>query len=122
MRSGGTDARALAPVELHPRPGLGIHGWNARRCPACQDFFTAAIARRVVRSPPTKPIAVIRRCTTSARIRPPERATSSSILSIKLSIGRDRCARSSGLRPSARNFTYRATVWWSHRASSAAAR
>jgi len=36
--------------------------------------FAVRTARRVVRSPPAKPIAVIRRCTTSARTRPPERA------------------------------------------------
>jgi hypothetical protein len=103
-------------------PGSVTHGRNTRRCPARSLAFTSATVRRVVRSPPVKPIATSRACTTSARTRPFDRATSSSILSRYSSIGRARCSRATAGSPASRSATYRATVWWSHPASSAAAR
>ena len=84
--------------------------------------FTAATARRVVRSDPVNPIATSRRCTTSAPIRPPERSTSSSIFGRNGSIIRGRSAGRVGDLPDSRNRTYRATVWWSQPTSSAAFR
>jgi hypothetical protein len=103
-------------------PGSATHGRNTRRCPARSRAFTSATVRRVVRSPPVKPIATSPWCTTSARTRPLDRATSSSILSRYSSIGRARCSRATTGSPATRSATYRATVWWSHPASSAAAR
>ncbi len=59
-------------------PGSGIQGRNTRRRPECQALFSRATARRVVRSDPANPIAVIFSCATSARTLPLLRSTSSS--------------------------------------------
>ena len=61
-------------------PGSGTHGLKTLRRPECQAFFSRATARRVVRSDPVNPIAVIFSCATSARILPLLRSTSSSSL------------------------------------------
>jgi hypothetical protein len=82
-------------------PGSGIHGRNTRRRPECQAFFSRATARRVVRSDPAYPIAVIFSCATSARILPLLRSTSSSSLGRKASITPGRSADAPGTsRPS----------------------
>lgn len=86
-------------------PGSGIHGRNTRRLPARQAFFAVATARRVVRSDPANPIASSFSCTTSARIRPPERSTHSSTLSKNRSIAIARRGRSSGDLPASRSAT-----------------
>ena len=51
-------------------PGSGIHGRYTRRRPAAYAPLIPATARRVVRSDPAYPIAVIISCATSARIFP----------------------------------------------------
>ena len=82
-------------------PGSGTHGRNTRRRPECHAFFSRATARRVVRSDPAYPIAVIFSCATSARTLPLLRSTSSSSLGRNPSITPGRGADAPGTsRPS----------------------
>lgn len=82
---------------------------NTRRCPARGRALTSPTARRVVRSPPVKPTATRRRCTTC--VRGParfDRAASSSILS---SLDQpDPVLWATGDCPASRNATNRPTV------------
>ena len=61
-------------------PGSGIHGRCTRRRPAKYTRLISATARRLVRSDPAYPIAVIFSCALSARIFPFGRPASSSSL------------------------------------------
>jgi hypothetical protein len=92
-------------------PGSGIHGRNTRRRPDRQAAFSRATARRVVRSDPAYPIAVIFSCATSARIFPLLRSTSSSSFGKNPpTAGCGRRATAGTARPCSRSATYRATV------------
>jgi hypothetical protein len=73
--------------------------------PARHAFFAAATARRVVRSEPANPIAASLSCATSARMRPCDRSTHSSILSRNGSIAIARRHRSPGTIPASRSAT-----------------
>ena len=79
----------------HHIPGSVIHGRYVRRCPARQQAFASATARRVVRSSPSNPTATNRSCTTSARTCPRERSTQ----------GLLRCAESEQPRASNRGWS-----------------
>ena len=104
-------------------PGSGIHGRCTRARPDRHAFLISATARRVVRSDPLNPIAVILSCATSARILPLDRSTSSLSLgrNSSITLGR-RAARPGTNVPASRWATQFATVFGEHPASSAASR
>ncbi len=92
-------------------PGSGMCGRCTRRRPAKYDRLISATARRVVRSDPPYPIAVIVSCATSARIFPFDRSASSSSLARNGPVTPARRAGPAGTaRPRSRSATYRATV------------
>jgi hypothetical protein len=105
------DPRTLAPVPLHPQPRLRDPRPKHPPLPDPKPLLGLRHHPTSGALPAGEPIAVIRRCTTSARTRPLERTTNSSIFSTYPSIGRTRCSRVTGLCPASRNCTYRATVW-----------
>src|ERR1019366_7831364 len=69
-RRRGADPRPFTEVILQPHPRLGHPGPDTRRLPATGACLIRATARRVMRSGPAYPIAVIFSCATSARIFP----------------------------------------------------
>ena len=101
-------------------PGSVTQGRWTRAFPSRYCFLIPATARRDDRSDPGNPIATSLSWATSARILPFDFSTHSSIFGRNSSTNRGRHDRGRA-PPASRSATTRATVWWEHPATSAAA-
>jgi hypothetical protein len=99
------DPGAVAPVELQPHARLGDPGSVAAAVAGLPGGLELGDGAAVVRSTPSNPIATSRSWTTSARILPWERSTSSSTLARNGSISRGRRSLVNGSAPASRRAT-----------------
>ena len=115
------DPRPVAPVELQPHPRLGHpRPIRAAAAPPARPPSPPRPPAGSTAPTPGTPSRPASRCTTSARILPLLRSTSSSIFGRNASISLGRAPVASGSPPASRIATYRGTVFASHPANCAA--